>query len=58
VHRFGVAALAIIVARSWGFVWFQDFSLLLKLGKMLNLRLVELSELFIELWHCFGPLSD
>jgi hypothetical protein len=34
------------------------FSLLLKLVKVLNLRLTEFCELFIELRHCFGPLSD
>jgi hypothetical protein len=45
VHMLRVAALAFIVARSWGFVWF-------------NHGLAELSELFIELWHCFGSLSD
>jgi hypothetical protein len=58
VHGFGVVALAFIMARSWGFIWFCDFSLLLKLAKVLNLRLDELSKLFVELRRCFGPLFD
>jgi hypothetical protein len=58
VHRLRVAALAFIMVRSWGFVWLWNFSLLLKLAKVLNLGLAEFSKLFIELWHCFGPLSD
>jgi hypothetical protein len=32
--------------------------LLLKLAEILDLRLAEFYELFIELQHCFSPLSD
>jgi hypothetical protein len=46
------------VVRSWGFVRLSNFPLLLALTKVLDLGLAEFHKLFIELWHCFGPLSD
>jgi hypothetical protein len=53
-----VVALDFILARTWGFVWPENFSLLLKLVKVLNLGLAELCKLFIVLQHYFGPPSD
>jgi hypothetical protein len=58
VYWFGVDSLIFIAARSWSFVKLQHFPLLLELTEMLNLRLAEFCELFIELWHCFGSLPD
>jgi hypothetical protein len=55
MHKLGVAALVFVVVRSWGFVWLP---LLLKPATVLNIRFAKLSELFIELQHYFGPLSD
>jgi hypothetical protein len=49
VNRLRVVALAFIVVRYWGFIWLSNFSLRLKLAKVLNLGLAELSELFIEI---------
>jgi hypothetical protein len=58
VHWLRLAMLVFIVVRFWGFVRLWNFSLLLKLVKVLNLRLAKFCELFVEVQHCFGPLSD
>jgi hypothetical protein len=58
VHRPRVIMLIFIVTRSWGFIWLWDFPLLLEFVEVLDLRLAELCELFIELWHCLWSLSD
>jgi hypothetical protein len=50
MHQLGVTVLTIIVARRpWGFIWLWSFSLLFKLVEVLDLRLAEFCELFIEL---------
>jgi hypothetical protein len=54
VHRLGVIALIIIVARHWSFVLLWSLPLLLKLAEVLDLRLVEFCKLLIEFWHVFG----
>jgi hypothetical protein len=58
VHKPRVVMLIFIVVRSWSFVWFSNFPLLLNFAKVLDLRLVELGELFIELRQCLWLLSD
>jgi hypothetical protein len=59
MHQLGVTALTIIVARRpWGFIWLLRFSLMLKLAEVLDLRLPEFCELFVELRHYFWPLPD
>jgi hypothetical protein len=57
MHMLRVTALIITVAGSWRFVWFCNFPLLLEFAEMLDLQLAKFCELFIELRHCFGPLS-
>jgi hypothetical protein len=58
VDWLGVAMLVFIIMRSRCFVQLQNFSLLLKLAKVLDLRLAEFHELFVQLRHCFGLLFD
>jgi hypothetical protein len=57
VHMFRAFALVINVMGSWSFIWFCNFPLLLEFAEMLDLQLTEFCELFIDFWHCFGPLS-
>jgi hypothetical protein len=59
VHKLVVTALnVIIVRRPWGFILLWNFSLLLKIAEMLDLRLAEFCKLFIQLWHYFWLLSN
>jgi hypothetical protein len=58
MHWLWVPSLIVVVARSWSFIRLCHFPLLLKLVKMLDLRLAKFHELFIELLHYFGLLSD
>jgi hypothetical protein len=59
VHWLGVAALIIIITRRpWSFILLWSFSLLLKLAEVLDLRLAEFCELFIELRHYFWLFPD
>jgi hypothetical protein len=58
VHRLGVIALIIIVARPQSFVLLWSFPLLLKLAEVLDLRLAKFCKLLLELWHCFLPVPN
>jgi hypothetical protein len=49
VYRLWVVALVITITRSWSFVWFCNFPLLLEFAEMLGLQLTEFCKLFIEL---------
>jgi hypothetical protein len=57
MYRLRVVTLVITITRSWSFVWFSNFPLLLEFVEMLDLRFTKFYELFIELRHCFGPFS-
>jgi hypothetical protein len=57
VYMLRVFALVITITRSWSFIWFCNFPLLLNFAEMLDLRFAEFCKLVIELRPYFGPLS-